>query len=508
MARLRKPSAQAADVLAALRASPAGRYGIDLEHEAGLRAGSLYPILMRLADRGLLETSWKPEPQPGRRSRHLYRLTAAGQAVAAAGRPLGESPGDPSKPGSPGDGQDQSEPPTDDRARRFLVMAVTWMPSGREEWGRAMLAELDQVSGRRARWRFAEDAARAALVPPRSSSQRAAIVLVAAAAAAAATIYALAPGTGAAATIALSVVALGAWAALIRPRQAQQVSLAGRAAQVIAVALIAGCLVVALRVLVLYPVHVGGPARYGWLAAAVVFAAELAACLWPVLRRPGPLGATPRSGLLGVTAAMLTAGVLYLSQQPIGPSGTIVLETGIAAPIAAGVLATLLGAALRNPVRQLLRTGIGEWLWAVLLTGPAVFTVFATDTTARSAIIVDARHHMLTYIMMTHPYVPASVLGPIAQGALGDAAVVLSGMCVVVMMIFLLVFPPARALRYLRGLRMPPGRESEPEPRAANADWPEHQPWWPGPVNPGPGADADIISQGRRRRSIRPAAGE
>jgi hypothetical protein len=277
---------------------------------------------------------------------------------------------------------------------------------------------------------------------------------------------------------------------------------------VIAVALIAGCLVVALRVLVLYPVHVGGPARYGWLAAAVVFAAELAACLWPVLRRPGPLGATPRSGLLGVTAAMLTAGVLYLSQQPIGPSGTIVLETGIAAPIAAGVLATLLGAALRNPVRQLLRTGIGEWLWAVLLTGPAVFTVFATDTTARSAIIVDARHHMLTYIMMTHPYVPASVLGPIAQGALGDAAVVLSGMCVVVMMIFLLVFPPARALRYLRGLRMPPGRESEPEPRAANADWPEHQPWWPGPVNPGPGADADIISQGRRRRSIRPAAGE
>jgi PadR family transcriptional regulator PadR len=95
MARLRKPSAQAADVLAALRASPAGRYGTDLEHEAGLRAGSLYPILMRLADRGLLETSWKPEPQPGRRSRHLYRLTAAGQAVAAAGRPLGESPGGP-----------------------------------------------------------------------------------------------------------------------------------------------------------------------------------------------------------------------------------------------------------------------------------------------------------------------------------------------------------------------------------------------------------------------------
>jgi PadR family transcriptional regulator, regulatory protein PadR len=41
----------------------------------------MYPILMRLADRGLLETSWAAERGP---ARHLYRLTAAGREYATA----------------------------------------------------------------------------------------------------------------------------------------------------------------------------------------------------------------------------------------------------------------------------------------------------------------------------------------------------------------------------------------------------------------------------------------
>ena len=48
-----------------------------------LKSGSLYPILVRLADRGLLETSW--EPGPGSRPpRHLYRLSPAGREYVAA----------------------------------------------------------------------------------------------------------------------------------------------------------------------------------------------------------------------------------------------------------------------------------------------------------------------------------------------------------------------------------------------------------------------------------------
>ena len=60
------------------------RYGYDLCAELGLQAGSMYPILMRLADRGLLQTSWETEPVPGKPPRHLYRLTGAGRAAAAS----------------------------------------------------------------------------------------------------------------------------------------------------------------------------------------------------------------------------------------------------------------------------------------------------------------------------------------------------------------------------------------------------------------------------------------
>jgi PadR family transcriptional regulator PadR len=84
MQRNRPPSAQAIGILRALAADPARwRYGYELITELGLKSGSLYPILVRLADRGLLETSW--EPGPGSRpARHLYRLSPAGREFAAA----------------------------------------------------------------------------------------------------------------------------------------------------------------------------------------------------------------------------------------------------------------------------------------------------------------------------------------------------------------------------------------------------------------------------------------
>ena len=83
MTRERRPSAQTLAVLGALAAAPERwRYGYDLCTELGMQAGSMYPILMRLADRGLLETSWETERTTGRPPRHLYRLTGPGRAYA------------------------------------------------------------------------------------------------------------------------------------------------------------------------------------------------------------------------------------------------------------------------------------------------------------------------------------------------------------------------------------------------------------------------------------------
>lgn len=84
MARSRRPSAQTVAVIQALAESPSTwRYGYELCLLLGLKAGSMYPILMRLADRGMLETSWETDTVGGRPPRHLYRLTGPGRATAA-----------------------------------------------------------------------------------------------------------------------------------------------------------------------------------------------------------------------------------------------------------------------------------------------------------------------------------------------------------------------------------------------------------------------------------------
>src|SRR5664279_4615634 len=84
MIRNRRPSSQAIDVLAALAADPTSwRYGYELGLEVGLSSGSLYPILVRLADREFLESQWEANPPVGRPPRHLYRLSERGLEYAA-----------------------------------------------------------------------------------------------------------------------------------------------------------------------------------------------------------------------------------------------------------------------------------------------------------------------------------------------------------------------------------------------------------------------------------------
>jgi DNA-binding PadR family transcriptional regulator len=81
--RSRRPSAQTIAVVLALAEKPAAwRYGYELCRQLDLKPGSLYPILVRLADRGLLETSWESDAPAGRPPRHLYRLTGSGRALA------------------------------------------------------------------------------------------------------------------------------------------------------------------------------------------------------------------------------------------------------------------------------------------------------------------------------------------------------------------------------------------------------------------------------------------
>jgi DNA-binding PadR family transcriptional regulator len=59
-------------------------HGFDIMDETGLPAGTVYPILRRLEEAGLLRSAWEAETRAraaGRPRRRNYRLTAAGRAA-------------------------------------------------------------------------------------------------------------------------------------------------------------------------------------------------------------------------------------------------------------------------------------------------------------------------------------------------------------------------------------------------------------------------------------------
>lgn len=93
MTRERKASAQTLAILTALLQQPkVWRHGYELSEATGLKSGTLYPALMRLSDRGLLDSKWSQPEVPGRPPRHLYRLTAPGLLYAREQRALSAAP--------------------------------------------------------------------------------------------------------------------------------------------------------------------------------------------------------------------------------------------------------------------------------------------------------------------------------------------------------------------------------------------------------------------------------
>jgi DNA-binding PadR family transcriptional regulator len=83
MPRKSNASPQTRRVFAAFLSQPQDwRYGYELLKELGLKSGTLYPLLIRLSDQGLLESKWFPSQEIGRPPRNAYRLTAKGVALA------------------------------------------------------------------------------------------------------------------------------------------------------------------------------------------------------------------------------------------------------------------------------------------------------------------------------------------------------------------------------------------------------------------------------------------
>lgn len=89
MARPRSLSAHARTVLAVLLgAGGAWSHGYEIVQRAGIKSGTLYPLLIRLEAQGYLEAQWQQPAEGGRPPRHAYRLTETGVQLARDNPPL------------------------------------------------------------------------------------------------------------------------------------------------------------------------------------------------------------------------------------------------------------------------------------------------------------------------------------------------------------------------------------------------------------------------------------
>ncbi|MDV3455932.1 PadR family transcriptional regulator [Sphingomonas sp. HF-S4] len=90
MARSRTLSNHARNILFALLEARGGwQHGYELARLAGVKSGTLYPLLIRLEEQGYLQAEWQQPLEGGRPPRHAYRLTAAGEQLARDNPPHG-----------------------------------------------------------------------------------------------------------------------------------------------------------------------------------------------------------------------------------------------------------------------------------------------------------------------------------------------------------------------------------------------------------------------------------
>lgn len=79
MTRFRKPSPQTIAVLEVLLMNSASwMYGLEIAKLTKLKSGTLYPILIRCAERGFLDAKWVDPLETGRPPRHAYKIRPEG----------------------------------------------------------------------------------------------------------------------------------------------------------------------------------------------------------------------------------------------------------------------------------------------------------------------------------------------------------------------------------------------------------------------------------------------
>jgi hypothetical protein len=278
-----------------------------------------------------------------------------------------------------------------DGPARLLAAAAAALPPARREWGAAMAAELAQVRGRAARWRFAAGCARVAVLPPHTN--RVAVGVAAALAAAAVAAAALATGALVPAMRVFAVAFVGlvgglATLAVARSRRAGRVR-PDLAVAATGLAGIGGCIAYTTHYLANYPstFRAHPPVTSPTLppGTALVLATALAGCLWLALAPPRWLlaGRAARFGGLAM-AAVLVAGFLLQARPSLaawlGLGGVAGRNPEVMGYLLFAPLVLVLpGAAVAAAAGRSFRAGLGACAFGLALGAPLVVAVWLAE---------------------------------------------------------------------------------------------------------------------------------
>jgi hypothetical protein len=274
-----------------------------------------------------------------------------------------------------------------DRARSLLVLAVRLLPAGRQDWGQAMLAELDQLKGTAARWRFVLGCVRVVLAPPRTQPASGLVVraaIVVGAVAVGVGIYLVAPALQLFAMLLAVLLAGCGWLALLRSQTAVAAPAGpGRILRAVLLAGVAGAVGVVLYGVVRYPGAVGEPWDPVLIVLSVVLAATLSGYTWMALVPPQAATSQPvvvrRYGLVG---GLVVGGLPVV--------GSAAAEFGYGKPLAgwswlAAAVAAVAAGALAARATGAARAGLQAGLWLGLVGALTLFVVGMLGTYAAAA---------------------------------------------------------------------------------------------------------------------------
>jgi len=305
-----------------------------------------------------------------------------------------------------------------DPAARLAAVAVSHLPPHRQDWGRAMAAELTQVDGRASRWRFTAGVLRVALFPP--PRHRARVLIVSCAglvAAAAATMAAAREAPSLSVFTAVLGLLLCGYATVVVSRSHRlQPSVPRVAVGAVALAGVAAAVAAVVRIAVAYPAATTDRTH----VFSVLFALALAGCLALALSPVGRAGSTDLSAPADTVLWWALAGALACGAGWAAVAVTTpVIRDGTSAVLwpvgAAATLAVSAGAAATTRSRL---SGVQAGLLTAVLSA---LMRFALDLTA----ILQVHHYALTspygiaaYAHSGYPSVASYVLSDALAGSI------------------------------------------------------------------------------------------